>query len=75
MIDGASKGDDGITDDKIRRAAASADAMGQMCADADLLCSWHQHWGTIFEYAEPFERLLALTDPALVKFTPDTAQL
>ncbi len=75
MIDGGSKGDDGVTPAQIERAAAGADAMGQMCADAGLVCSWHQHWGTIFEYQEPFEQLLALTDPALVKFTPDTAQL
>lgn len=75
MIDGGSKSEVGVTDEQTQRAATGADAMGGMCADADLLCSWHQHWGTIFEYAEPFERLLALTDPALVKFTPDTAQL
>ena len=75
MIDGGSKSEAGVTDEQIQRAAAGADAMGKMCADAGLLCSWHQHWGTIFEYAEPFERLMALTDPALVKFTPDTAQL
>jgi sugar phosphate isomerase/epimerase len=75
MIDGASKSEAGVTDEQIQRAAAGANAMGRMCADANLLCSWHQHWGTIFEYQEPFERLLALTDPELVKFTPDTAQL
>lgn len=77
MIDGGRKPDapPADLDAQIARAAAAADAMGRMCMDAGLVCSWHQHWGTIFEHAEPFERLMALTDPELVKFTPDTAQL
>jgi inosose dehydratase len=29
----------------------------------------------MFEWAAPFDRLMALTDPDLVKFCPDTAQL
>lgn len=74
MIDGGAKTGDGGKA-QIERAAAGANEMGRLCARHGLTCSWHQHWGTIFEYQEPFERLLALTDPELVRFTPDTAQL
>lgn len=74
MIDGGAKtGDRGET--QITRAAEGANAMGRLCAEHGLMCSWHQHWGTIFEYQQPCERLLTLTDPDLVRFTPDTAQL
>jgi inosose dehydratase len=75
LIDGGRKTESGPTDAQIARAAEGANAMGRLARRHGLLCSWHQHWGTIFEYQEPFERLLALTDPDLVKFTPDTAQL
>jgi len=74
MIDGGAKTGDG-GEAQIGRAAAGANEMGRLCAQNGLTCSWHQHWGTIFEYQEPFERLLTLTDPDLVRFTPDTAQL
>ncbi|MGD9497148.1 MAG: sugar phosphate isomerase/epimerase family protein [Armatimonadota bacterium] len=74
LIDGGSK-QGGGTPEQIERAAEGANAMGRLCARHGLTCSWHQHWGTIFEHQEPFERLMALTDPELVKFTPDTAQL
>lgn len=74
LIDGGRK-DGGGGDDQIRRAAEGADAMGRLCRRHGLVCSWHQHWGSIFEYEQPFERLMELTDPELVKFTPDTAQL
>ncbi len=74
LIDGGAK-DGGGGEEQIRRAAEGADEMGRLCARHGLTCSWHQHWGTIFEYEQPFERLMALTDPDLVRFTPDTAQL
>ncbi len=74
MIDGGRK-DGGGGEDQIARAAEAANEMGRLCAEHDLTCTWHQHWGTIFEYEEPFERLMSLTDPDLVRFTPDTAQL
>ena len=78
MIDGGGKlgGEDkGVRSERIESIAEAANEMGRRCLAAGLTCSWHQHWGTIFELREPFERLLALTDPDLVKFTPDTAQL
>ncbi len=74
LIDGGGKAGGG-GEEQIARAAEGANEMGRLCARHGLTCSWHQHWGTIFEYEEPFEQLMAQTDPALVKFTPDTAQL
>lgn len=55
--------------------ASLANAVGQRVAAAGLVCTWHQHWGTIFEYPDEFHALMAATDPGLVKCTPDTAQL
>ena len=61
--------------DTIRSIAAEANRMGQRIVDAGLICTWHQHWGTIFEYPSEFGALMAATDPDIVKCTPDTAQL
>jgi len=55
--------------------AAHVNEVGQRIVDAGLTCTWHQHWGTLFEYAGEFEALMAATDPEIIKFTPDTAQL
>jgi len=74
LIDGSSKEGEG-GEAQIARTAEGANEMGRICARHGLVCSWHQHWGTLFEYEQPFERLMALTDPELVRFTPDTAQL
>ena len=63
---------DGQTIDRI---ASLANAVGQRIVVAGLVCTWHQHWGTIFEYPDEFHALMASTDPEVVKFTPDTAQL
>lgn len=61
--------------DTIQSIAAEANRMGQRIVDAGLICTWHQHWGTIFEYAAQFDALMAATDPDIIKCTPDTAQL
>ena len=58
-----------------QRVAAGANRMGEIARQRGLTCAWHQHWGTMFEFPPAFHRLMALTDPALVKFCPDTAQL
>ncbi len=55
--------------------AKHANEVGQRIGKAGLICTWHQHWGTIFEYPAEFDALMAATDPDLVKCTPDTAQL
>jgi len=58
-----------------RRVADAANRMGEVARQRGLTCAWHQHWGTMFEFPPAFHRLMALTDPDLVKFCPDTAQL
>ena len=75
LIDGGPQQPDGTNEDDYQRVADFANQIGEWCRDAGIQCCWHQHWGTMFEWAAPFERLLALTDPDLVKFCPDTAQL
>ena len=59
----------------IDTVAGHANEVGKRVVDAGLTCTWHQHWGTFFEYTAEFEALMAATDPDIVKFTPDTAQL
>jgi len=75
LIDGGRKRDGAGTEADYRRVAAAANRMGEIARERGRTCSWHQHWGTLFEYPDAFERLMALTDPELVRFTPDTAQL
>jgi inosose dehydratase len=58
-----------------QRVATAANRMGEIARERGRVCSWHQHWGSLFEYPDAFDRLMALTDPELVRFTPDTAQL
>ncbi len=59
----------------IDRIAHLANEVGKRIVDGGLTCTWHQHWGTIFEYTAEFDALMAATDPQIVKCTPDTAQL
>ena len=76
LIDGGARNDTGAyTDADFRRVADAANAAGELCRQAGVQCSWHQHWGTMFEWQDSFERLMEMTDPALVGCTPDTAQM
>jgi hypothetical protein len=61
--------------DDYQRVAEVANQIGSMARAAGMVCSWHQHWGTLFERPEAFHALMELTDPELVRFCPDTAQL
>ena len=58
-----------------RRIARLANEVGKRITDAGLTCTWHQHWGTLFQYPADFDALMDATDPELVGFTPDTAQM
>lgn len=75
LIDGGAPKPEGTTEDDYQRVADVANLVGSLAKEAGLQCCWHQHWGTMFEWAAPFDRLMALTDPSLVKFCPDSAQL
>jgi inosose dehydratase len=75
LIDGGDPVPGGATTDDYQRVAEVANQIGSMAHAAGLVCSWHQHWGTLFERPEAFDALMELTDPELVRFCPDTAQL
>lgn len=75
LIDGGEPTTDQATPDDYRRVADVANLVGSLAREAGLVCSWHQHWGTLFERPEAFDALMELSDPELVRFCPDTAQL
>lgn len=74
LIDGGST-DLPANSESIDRIAGLANQAGKRITDAGLTCTWHQHWGTLFQYAAEFDALMAATDPELVRCTPDTAQM
>lgn len=64
-----------VTDDDVSVVADAANRYGQVARELGLSLAWHQHWGGVFEWSAPFHRFMARTDPTLVHFCPDTAQL
>ena len=74
MLDGGSR-DLPQTPASIQRIADHANAVAAQVTEAGLGCTWHQHWGTLFQYPAEFHALMDATDPARIKCTPDTAQL
>ena len=75
LIDGARFSDGADRSEQIRTVAERCNQIGEMARSKGLTAAWHQHFGTMFETQEPFERFLELVDPTLVRFCPDTAQL
>ena len=61
--------------DRIAWIADQANELAAYANSCGITLAWHQHWGSIFEVEENLHRLMALTDPALVKFCPDVGQL
>jgi inosose dehydratase len=64
-----------VSDGDIERVADAAQRYATIGRELGLSLAWHQHWGGIFEWPEPFHRFMAATDPGLVNFCPDSAQL
>jgi len=75
LLDGGGRAPAARAETHIRRIADYANRVGELARKCGLACAWHQHYGTIFDKWPAFEQLMALTDPALVGFCPDTAQL
>ena len=78
LLDGGSKNfADGFAspDDYIRCIADTANELGAFAHAQGLNMAWHQHWGSIFEVETHLHRLLELTDPSVVGFCADVAQL
>lgn len=74
MIDGGSV-DLPATAASIRRVADAAGRVARMARAAGMVCTWHQHWNTLFQYPDEFHALMDATDPADLKCTLDTAHL
>lgn len=68
---------DKLKSDKIHYnlAVKNIDKIGQVANSFGMKCTWHQHWGTMFDTSEDFKFLMQNTDPDLIGFCPDTAQL
>jgi inosose dehydratase len=62
-------------DDYIKFIAETANHLGEYAHSQGLTLAWHQHWGSVFETQPEFERLMELTDPALVGFCCDVGQI
>lgn len=64
-----------VTENDVQVVADAANRYACIAREHGLSLAWHQHWGGVFEWSAPFHRFMALTDPALVHFCPDSAQL
>lgn len=74
MLDGGSV-DLPVSPESIRRVADAASEVALMTSDAGMACTWHQHWGTLFQYPDEFAALMDETDHEHLKCTLDTAHL
>ena len=74
MLDGGST-DLPVTSESIGHVAEAADRVARITCDAGMICTWHQHWNTLFQYPDEFHALMDATDPDRLKCTLDTAQL
>jgi inosose dehydratase len=53
----------------------TANTLGAYASSLGLTMAWHQHWGSIFDTQAYLQRLMDHTDPALVGFCCDVAQV
>lgn len=67
--------EDGLTDDEYAHFAEALNAVGAATLAEDVRACFHNHVGTVIETRAEIDRLLALTDPAVVFLGPDTGHL
>jgi inosose dehydratase len=67
--------EDALSDGEYRRFAATLNAVGERTLAHGVRACLHNHVGTPIETREELDRLLALTDPAVVFLGPDTGHL
>lgn len=60
---------------RLAKMAETANELGQFAKDIGMRLSWHQHWGSFLQNEEYFHEFFAQTDPDLVDFCCDTAQV
>lgn len=61
--------------DAFKQMAETMNRVGQIARAAGAIAAVHPHWGTVVETRQEIELLLALLDPQLVGFAPDTGQM
>jgi inosose dehydratase len=66
---------DGMTDDEFKRFADALGEFGALTLREGVRSCFHNHVGSVIESNAEIERLLALTDPAVVFLGPDTGHL
>ena len=71
-IAGRATAADGLSDDAWHGAAEVVNTIAQKVRPMGLRCAFHHHGGTFVETPAELDRLLALTDPALVGVCLDT---
>ena len=59
----------------IRQMAETANELGVFAQDMGMQLSFHEHWGSFLQNEAYFHRFMELTDPNLVHFCCDTAQV
>ena len=62
-------------DGRIKQMAETANELGVFAKEMDMQLSFHEHWGSFLQNEEYFHRFMELTDPDLVNFCCDTAQV
>lgn len=65
----------GYTPDQFKRLADALHEIGQYCHSIGLVTGLHPHTGTAVETRQDIDTILALLDPAVVGFAPDTGQI
>jgi inosose dehydratase len=66
---------DGLTGDQFKELADRLNEIGQHCRGIGLTTGLHPHTGTAIETSGDIDTIMALLDPRLVGFAPDTGQI
>lgn len=75
LIDGGARGINKNDNTHYKYAIDLINEIGRIAKTFEMKCSWHFHKGSIFDKVKDFEYLMNNTDPDLIGFCPDTAQL
>ncbi|MDR3119985.1 MAG: sugar phosphate isomerase/epimerase [Clostridiales bacterium] len=54
--------------------AENVNRFAQIARAEGVYASWHQHWGSVLQWEEPFSRFMAETDPQYVSLCLDVGQ-
>ncbi|HLH72270.1 MAG TPA: sugar phosphate isomerase/epimerase family protein [Chloroflexota bacterium] len=65
----------GCTADQFKRLADALNEIGRYCQGIGLVTGLHPHTGTAIETRQDIDTIMALLDPSVVGFAPDTGQI